>query len=334
MREYLLDLIRELCLIDGVSGGEDKVREFILSRIDGFCDYQIDSLGNIIGRKGKGGNILLDAHMDEVGFIVKSIAEDGMLKLEPVGGMDGRILPDTAVCVNGLNGVICCKPVHLMESGERNKARPASELAADIGAKTREEAEKYVCPGDLVSFARSFETFGEGGDYLVSPALDDRVGCALIIAAIREINLDFDFSFTVQEEVGCRGAAAAAVSSEAERALAVETTTAADTDAVSEEKKVCYLGRGPVISFMDRSTLYDKGEYETLMTLSRTLGIPDQPKLAVAGGNNMGTIHKAGEGKKSAALSVPARYLHSPAVVVKMSDVVNAYALMKAYIKE
>ena len=334
MREFLLNCIRELCSVAGVSGDEDAVRQKVIGMIDGYCSYSVDPLGNILGSKGKGGRVYVDAHMDEVGFVVKNVTEEGFLELETVGGIDEKLLPGNRVSVNGKSGVICCKPVHLMKGDERKKPRPSAETAADVGAVSREEAEKIALPGDSVSFARRFEVFGENEDYIMSPALDDRVGCALLIALIRCADADFDFSFTVQEEVGCRGAAVAALSSGAERALALETTTASDVLSDRESECVCSLGKGAVISFMDRSTMYDRGEYETLLKLAGDSGIPAQPKRAVAGGNNMGAIHKAGEGKKAAAISVPARYLHSPAVVVRLSDALSAYKLAEKYLTE
>ena len=334
MKEYLLKLIKELCEIEGVSGDEGKVAEYITEKIDGCCEYRIDPLGNVIGKKGKGGCVFLDAHTDEVGFIVKNITSDGLPELETVGGIDERILPDTAVTVNGRKGVICCKPVHLMKADERSKARPSSELVADIGAESREEAERIVKRGDKVAFARNFELFGENDNYILSPALDDRVGCAILIALIVKTDLNFDFSFSCQEEVGCRGASVAAISSNADIALAVETTTAADVDGVEESKQVCFLNKGAVISFMDRSTLYDRNEFDFLLSVAKENGINVQTKNAVAGGNDMGTIHKAGEGKKAVSVSVPARYLHSPAVAVSVNDVLSAYETVTAYIRE
>lgn len=333
MKEYILDIIKELCGVCGVSGDEAEVRDRIVSLIDGKCEYYIDNLGNIIGKKGKGGKLFLDAHTDEVGFIVKSIDSDGFIRFEEVGGIDSKLLPDTRVNVNGHTGVICSKPYHLMKGDEGKRVPEISSLAVDIGAKNKEEAEKKVNVGDTFTFERRFILFGEDNDYILSPALDDRVGCAILIALIAKTELDFDFSFSAMEEIGCRGAAVSALSSSADIALAIETTTAADIDGVEEEKRVCALGKGGAVSFMDRSAVYDKDEFDAIMSIAKEKGIPVQMKQAVTGGNDMGAIHKSGEGKKAVAVSVPARYLHSQSVVIRLSDVISAYELIKAYIE-
>ena len=332
MKEYLFDLIKELCLIDGVSGNEDKVREAIIRHIDGKCEYSVDALGNIVGKKGSGGDIFIDAHMDEVGFIVTEIDEKGYLKIHNVGGIDTRILPAARVSVNGIPGVICAKPIHLMKDDERSKPISKNNLLVDIGAESKEEAQKHVRVGDVVSFARHFERFGADNDSICAPALDDRVGCAVIIALIEKTDLDFYFSFSVQEEIGCRGAAAAAFKVDCERAVAIETTTAADIPGNDELNDVCRLGEGAVVSFMDRSTLYDKHEFDKLFDIARKNGIKAQPKRAVAGGNDMGAIHKTAAGKRAASVATPARYLHSPNVVIRLSDAVCVYELLKKYI--
>lgn len=333
MKEYILNLIEELCGVCGVSGNEEEVRRLIINRIDGHCEYSVDALGNIIGKKGNGGNVFLDAHTDEVGFIVKNIDADGFIRFEEVGGIDSKILPDTRVCVKNKLGVICCKPYHLMSGKERTAVPDVSSLGVDIGAKSREEAERIISAGDVFTFERRFIRFGEDNDFILSPALDDRVGCAILISLIVNTDLNFDFSFSSMEEIGCRGAAVSALSSGADIAVAIETTTAADIDGVDEGKQVCCLGKGGAVSFMDRSTLYDKEEFEFIKRIAEEKNIPMQTKNATTGGNDMGAIHKAGKGKKAVAVSVPARYLHSQSVVIRLSDVISAYELIKAYIE-
>ncbi len=333
MKEFLRNTIEELCQINGVAGDETAVGEEIRRRIGDVCPCKVDAMGNLIGRKGKGG-ILLDAHTDEVGLIVTDITSEGYLKFAPVGGIDPRILPDTRVTVNGRVGVIGAKPIHLTKGDEGKKAEKVSSLAIDIGAENKEQAETWVRPGDIVNFERRFETYGKDGEYLLSPALDDRVGCAVLLGLILHTDLDFDFSFSVQEEVGCRGAGVVASGHEGDVAVALETTTAADTGTSGKGDDVCRLGDGVVLSFMDRSTLYDRQEYDCLLSLAKRENIPVQVKRAVAGGNNMGAIHKAGKGKRAVALSTPARYLHSPAVAVYMGDVLAQYRLTEAYLRE
>ena len=274
-QEQLESLLRALVSIDGVSGDESRVRDFILAQIEGFCDYEIDALGNVLGStRGTGeGALLLTAHMDEVGLIVTEVEETGFLRFDTVGGIDARVLPDKRVTIHGVPGVICCKPVHLMKAEEKKKPVQVDGLVIDIGARSREEAERLVARGDMAAFEREYTRFGEAADFVCAPALDDRAGCALLVSLIRAQTAAFRFAFTVQEEVGTRGAYAAAFSLRPAVAVAVETTTAADVSGVEDGKSVARLGGGPVLSFMDRGTIYDRGERQKIAALAEENGI-------------------------------------------------------------
>ena len=322
----LLEIVKDLSLSFGPSGHEKPVRDRIISYIDGVVPYHIDPLGNlIVEKKGKttpSQRIMIDAHMDEVGLIVSYITSDGFLKIHNVGGINEKVLLGRTVKVNNLTGVIGIKPVHLL-SKEKSKDIPEMEdLCIDIGAASREEAEKYVSLGDSVSFASEYTEFGKDNEFIKAKALDDRLGCAIMLdLLLSEMEYDVTFTFTVQEEVGCRGAITATNRVKPDYAIALECTTASDISGFDGEKKVCSLSGGAVVSFMDRSTVYPRDLYRKAMAVVKEKNIKAQTKTMVAGGNNAGQIHKSADGVKCLAVSVPCRYLHSPSCVIKKSDV-------------
>lgn len=327
----MTDLLRVLCQTDATSGNEQSVRELILAKIDGYCDWHIDNLGNIIAFK-KGRNrplkrLMVDAHTDEVGLIISAVTPDGFLKFKTVGGIDTAVLLSRRVRINGeINGVIGGKPIHLTSGDEGKKLPKADSLYIDIGAKNRNEALDYVCPGDRAVLCSEYV---ETAEKIKSKALDDRIGCGVLITLLRE-DSDYDFygSFSVQEEVGMRGAKTAAYAIDPDCALILEATTAADIAGVGEENRVCVLGKGAAVSFMDRATLYDRDFYRAAFES----GIPCQPKCAVAGGNNSGVVHLSREGVRTLAISVPCRYIHSASCVADQRDIDAAYRLAKKMI--
>ncbi len=324
----MLKTLEKLCLLDSASGDEGSVRNAIIEEIKDFCEYRVDNLGNIIAfKKGKntiGRKILLDAHMDEVGLIITSITADGFLKFSTVGGIDPAVMISRRVKINGnINGVIGLKPVHLCHGDEGKKLPKADNLYIDIGAKDKEEALSLISLGDTAVICGEFV---KSGEKVLSKALDDRIGCAILISLLKEESeYDFYASFSVQEEVGLRGAKVATFAVDPDFAIILEGTTAADIADVSEEKQVCNLGLGAAVSFMDRSTLYDRGLYN----LAISSGIPCQSKRFVSGGNNAGAVHLSREGVRTAAISVPCRYIHSASSVADIKDIDSAYKLAK-----
>lgn len=333
------ELLRELCLTNGVSGDESNVREYIIERVKNICEYRTDNLGNLIclrkGRKAPAKKIMVAAHMDEVGFIVTSVRSDGTLTFGTVGGVDASVVIGRQVKVgkNGLSGVIGSTAVHNLSKEQREKAPLISSLYIDIGAADKEEAEKHVRLGDCVYFDSEFIEFGE--NRIKSKAIDDRAGCAMMIKLMQEEpEYDTWFVFNVQEEIGLRGAAVSAFSVQPDIAFVLEATTAADIDGVGGAKKVCSLGDGPVVSFMDRSTVYDKQLYNLAFETADELGIKCQTKTMIAGGNDSGAIHISGKGVRTLAVSVPCRYLHSPSCVIDYSDLEASYKLVKSLIEK
>lgn len=326
------DLLRELCEAHGISGCENSVREIILREIKPVADsVEVTPLGNLIARK-KGKyrpktSLMLDAHMDEVGLMITNITDGGLLKFAAVGGIDRRVLPGKSVWIKEkLPGVIGAKPIHLLEEEEKGKSVPMKDLYIDIGASGREEAEAHVAPGDSVVFDSVFDL---SRGMIQSKALDDRAGCALLIELMKgELKYDTTFVFSVQEEVGLNGAKTAAFAVQPQAAIAVECTTAADVAGVERDRDVCRLGDGPVVTFMDRRTVYDRDYYQLALEAAKDAGIRCQPKRAVAGGNNAGEIHSSRAGVRTAAVSLPCRYLHSPVGIISQDDYSEAKKLL------
>lgn len=317
-------MLRELCLLNGASGDEQAVREYILKQIDGYCDYSIDNLGSIIafkkGRKTPAKKVMLSAHMDEVGFIITSITDDGYLKFSSVGGVDSKVCLDRIVEINGIKGVIGLKPVHQLSDSEKDSTPKFSELYIDIGAENKKQAENFVSLGDCAYFSSDYYELGSG--FIKSKALDDRIGCMLLIELIKkELEYDTYFCFNVQEEVGLRGAACTSYSVQPDISIVLEATTAADFCGVSGGDRVCVLGDGPVVSFMDGRTIYDKELYRLAFDTANENSIKIQTKTAIAGGNDAGAIQTSGKGSRVIAISLPCRYIHSASNVVKSSDI-------------
>lgn len=328
-------MLKDLCLLNGASGDEYRVRDFIIDRIKDECEYSVDALGSIIAfKKGKNvpsKKIMLSAHMDEVGFIITHITEDGYLKFHPVGGIDPRVVIDRVVQTGDTKGVIGAKAVHLLSDEEKKNAPDFSKLYIDIGAKSRAEAEKYVTLGDFAYFSSEYSEFGNG--FIKSKALDDRIGCMLMIELIKsELESDTYFCFNVQEEVGLRGAMCSSYQIQSDISVVLEATTAADLCGVSEGERCCVLGNGPVVSFMDGRTVYDKSLYNLAFETAKENHIKIQTKTAVAGGNDAGAIQTSGKGSRVIAVSLPCRYIHSGAGVVKKSDIEETRNLLKAFL--
>ena len=330
----MINELKNLCLLDGISGDEENVRNYITEQIKDKAEVTIDNLGNVIafckGKKSSEKRVMVCAHMDEVGMIVVYINSDGTLKISPVGGVDPRVVFGRRVTVgkNKLLGVIGGKAVHNLSADERKKSVPFDSMTVDIGCVSREEAEKHVSLGDSVCFVSDFTEFGDG--LVKAKAIDDRAGCAIMLRLIREgVEYDTYFTFVVQEEIGLRGSACAAYTVNPDYAVVLEATTAADVPSASGNKSVCRLKKGPVVSFMDRHTIYDKELYKLAFKTAEECKIPCQTKTMIAGGNDAGAIHVSRSGVKTAAVSLPCRYLHSPSCVISREDFENAYILTK-----
>lgn len=327
-------MLKELCRLNAASGREEAVREYLIAHLLPDVSYKVDALGNlIVEKKGKSSaknKVMLLSHMDEVALIVTYITEEGFLKFAPVGGIDPRVLFGKAVSVGskGVTGLIGGKAIHQCSKAEKDAVPEVEDLYIDIGAQSKEQAEALVALGDNAYFCGEPTEFGDG--FLTAKALDDRVGNALMLQMLREeLSFDMTFCFTVQEEIGTRGAAAAALTVSPDYAIVIECTTAADLPEVEGHKQVCKLGGGAVVGFMDRGTVYDRALYDLAFRLAKEHEIPCQTKTLIAGGNDAAAVHKAAGGVRTLAVSVPCRYIHSPACTAKQADIDSTAKLIR-----
>ena len=351
-REDSIKLIDRLCDAFGPSGCEDDVAAFIKEEITDICpNAAYDRMGNLIAVMRFGEisapdrrRIMVSAHMDEVGFMITEIHKDGYLGFDTVGGISDSVIAGRRVKIKKadgtlLPGVIASKAIHHKDKDERKKAVAVNKLLVDIGAFDKEDAEKHVRIGDFVTFDSECYCFGEG--MIKGKALDDRMGCAAMIETMRELsqnpvleNADVCFCFTVREEIGHSGARIAAYELRPHYAIVLETTAIADIADVKPSKRVADVGGGVVISVMDRSTIYDKELVGKTFEVARQNGIKAQVKRYVSGGNDAGHIHKTAEGAKVVTMSVPTRYLHSPACVASVDDYIAQRDLCTSMIRK
>ncbi|MBR6407367.1 MAG: M42 family peptidase [Clostridia bacterium] len=329
----MYNYLKDICYLPGVSGCESHVASYIIEQIRLHVDgLKRDSLGNVIafkkGKKTPDGPIMVASHMDEVGMIVTSVDDAGRIFFDTVGGIDERILPGLRVFVNDLPGQISLKPVHMCDKNEKSAKIETDKLFIDVGAANRDELMGSVSLGDRISFQPFYEEFGD--NLIIAKALDDRAGCAIMIDLIHQpLEYDTYFVFTVMEEVGLRGARAAAFGIAPKKAIVLETTTAVDIDGVDEKDVVCRLNEGPVISYIDKRTIYDREYCCKAFQCARQLGIKCQTKTKICGGNDAGAIHVSTGGVRTIAISVPCRYLHTPLCVASKEDIAASARLCR-----
>ena len=336
----MIETIKTLCRLSGPSGAEEPVRQYLLQQARPHADeIRQDAMGNLLvfkrGRKRPTRTILLAAHLDEVGVIVKSATDDGFLRFAFVGGVDRRVVIGKRVFLGPerVSAVVGMKPIHLASAGERKKIPPLEQLYLDLGADSRAEAERLAAPGTYGVFDDTLTELD--GDMLSVKALDDRVGCGVMLSLLQqELPVDTWFAFTVCEEVGCRGAFGAAFGLRPEIALILEGTTAADLPGVAGAKRVCVPGQGPVLPFMDGGTVYDRGLFEQLRALAEAHGIPWQTKRRIAGGTDAQAMQRAGSGCRVAAISAAIRYIHSPVSVGCQRDFVQMEQLARLFLEK
>ncbi|SHE31175.1 endoglucanase [Tissierella praeacuta DSM 18095] len=332
-------LLKQLTEASGVSGNEKEVRDLIISEIKEYVDtLKIDRIGNIIAyKKGKSTDkrLMITAHMDEVGLLIKEIDSMGLLKFTTVGGIDKRILVSKPVLVgkDKIMGVIGAKPIHLQKKEEWKRALTLDELYIDIGVKSKEEAEKLVAIGDYVSFASDYVEFGE--NLVKAKALDNRVGCSLLVNLIKEVkDISFYAVFTVMEEIGLVGAGPAAYEVNPDISLILEGTLCYDMPKLDTHLVPTYINKGPAISLIDRTTIYNHEFRRKVVSVAKKNNILYQYRKTSMGGNDSGKIHTTREGSLTTTISVPCRYIHSPASVMSKEDYNNTYLLLKAILSE
>ncbi len=342
-----LALLEKLSLCFGPTSCEGDVEKAIREELTGTrAELFTDRMGNLTAHlAGPAGatRVMLSAHMDEVGFMITEIDEHGFLRFDRVGGFDTRVVCGRFVTIwNGqayIPGVIAAKGIHLQDADERKKSPEFEKMYIDIGADSREEAEALVSLGDLGAFSTPFATFGKDHAYMRGKALDDRLGCALLIEVLREMEqnspaLDLWFCFTVREEIGKSGALVTANRVKPDAAIILETTAIADRPDVDESKRVATVGKGGVLSLVDRSTIYDREMIDFALDTAKKGNIPVQVKRYVSGGNDAAHIQKSGIGVRCMALSAPTRYLHAPVSVAAVRDYEAMRELVCAMLKD
>ncbi len=333
-----LENLKKLTSLDGVSGDEEAVREFIADKIRDYVDsLEVDACGNLIAFKkgtGEGPRVMLAAHMDEVGMMVTAVNSDGLIKFANVGGIEARVLAGKRVRIgkNKIPGVIGLKPIHAQSAAERKGTVSKKGLTIDIGAKDREQAEAVVEIGDTVAFDYEPVEFGE--NKLMAKALDDRCGCAVLIELLKNrYEMDVYGCFTVQEEIGLRGAKTAAFRVMPKFALILEGTTCYDVDGTKEYNMSTWLGKGPALTIMDRSVINDRDLLHYVMAIAEKEGIPYQFKKTISGGTDAGRIQANAEGVLVSTMAVPCRYIHTPVSIMEKSDFEGMLKLADSVLK-
>ena len=327
-------LLMDLCALDGIPGRENAVREFILQKLQSGSapkDITVDAMGNILvhmhGKSAAKKTVLFDAHMDEVGILITHINDDGTLCFCTAGGIDKQALFGQRVRFGDTLGVIGGKAVHQCSKDEKDHIPSIDSMTIDIGAFSRDDAEKLVRVGQGGTFACGLQEWQDG--VFVGKALDDRVGCALLLSLSEKQPLyDVWLSFSVQEEVGLRGAKVVGEAIRPNIAVAIDATTAADIAGSTDKTCVCRAGHGPVVSFVDGGTVYDRELYQFVRSVAKENGIETQTKNRVAGSNNAASLQFSHTGARVTAISLPCRYIHSSTCFGLFSDVEDMEKLL------
>lgn len=333
--------LKELSEAVGVSGSEDAVRRIVLDAIgEHVTNVRIDPMGSVTALKAGTGQyplkVMIAAHMDEVGFMVMGFEADGLIRFTSIGGIDDRILPGLRVKVGSslVPGVITWTPIH--KNNDQNVVK-MSNLRIDIGATSKDEASARVKRGERIAFDSQYMDVGES--MMRGKAFDDRAGCSLLIDLLRDEPYPVDVlaAFTVQEEVGLRGAQVAAQSLQPQLALVLEGTTAhdlpnptAEPDDEETPNPACRVLGGPALTLMDRSLIVNPSLVAFLRETAEAEGIPYQYKTLPGGGTDGGAIHVANGGVPTAVISLPCRYIHSPTAYLHRDDYDNTLRLLKA----
>ena len=316
-----------LCELDGLPGYENAVRDYILQQLNKYPtpkEITVDNMGNVlvhlIGKEPANKVVQFDAHMDEVGFIVTHICDDGTLRFATLGGISDQALFGHRVRIGKQCGIIGGKAVHQCKGQEKEKLPAASEMCIDIGCCDADSACALVKVGDVGTFAAGITWFNE--NIFCGKAVDDRIGCALLLDLAKEQPArDIWLSFSVQEELGLRGAGVATEQIKPDFAVAIDATTAADTAGNSGDDKVCCVGGGAVVPFADGATLYDSALRQKVNALAAANDISVQVKTKIAGANNAGAMQRRHTGVYTTCVSLPCRYIHSPCCLGSVQDV-------------
>ena len=332
----------------GVSSVEDEVRKIIVAAAQPYADsWRADTMGNLFFTRRPRRQtttqplrVMVTAHMDEVGFIISQITKEGLLKFKPIGGFDPRVLLGKRVVVGPakIPGIIGLKPGHLVSGKERNRVDSIKTMYIDTGA-TDDKTNRQIKVGDFATFATQFGRLGGQARHrrdrglVKGKAFDNRAGCAVLLELLKEdYPLELIAVFTVQEEIGLRGARAAAYQVDPDLAFVLEATPADDLPRQTDDAPEGFprLGEGAVITLMDRSFIADRRLVDLLISTAEREAISYQFKRPGLGGTDAGAVHLTREGVPSGVVSVPTRYIHAPAAVLNLADFWRVVALMRA----
>ena len=332
-----IKLLEKLCNAIGVSGDEGEVRKIVLDEIESYADdVKVDAMGSVLairhGRRAKRVRVMVDAHMDEVGFFIVADDGDGIYRFDTVGGIDPRHLLGKQVFVgkDRMPGVIGGKPVHLMEGSEHSRKVPVDGLRIDVGITGKANV------GDRAGFATKFRRVGPS---IMAKSIDDRIGVATLIELFRQApsNIDLCAAFSVQEEIGLRGAKVAAQYFKPDMAIALDSTPANDLPVYDGSENTTYntkLGFGPAVYIADGSTLHDPRLVRFLREIGDAEKIPYQFRQPGGGGTDSGAIQRSLAGVPTVSVSVPHRYTHSPISISRVDDWKNTINLLSAALKK
>ncbi|SHG51761.1 M42 family metallopeptidase [Halobaculum gomorrense] len=336
--DFDFDLLRELTEASGVPGYEDRVRDRVRTVFDEAVDeVRTDAMGNVIGTVEGSGDyeVAVAAHMDEIGFIVKHVTDDGFLKVDALGGWDPRVLRAQRVRVHtqqgDLTGVIGSVPPHTLSEEDREKEDAVEDVVIDLG-RDAEEVDDLVSVGDLVTMEQSTVRMGET---VTGKALDDRVCLFAMLESARELEASeatIHFCATVQEEVGLRGAQALGVDVDPDLAVALDVTIASDIDGVSEDKQVTRLGDGAAIKLKDGSVITNPKVTRRLRDVAESEEIPHQLEVLPAGGTDTAGFQNTNGAKPVGAISIPTRYLHTVTETAHREDIRATIDLLTAFL--
>jgi len=335
--EFDFDLLRDVTETSGVPGYEDRVRDIVRGELEDSTDHvRTDAMGNVVGTiEGDSDySVAVAAHMDEIGFMVKHITEDGFLKLDALGGWDARVLRAQRVTVHGeggdITGVFGSVPPHTLDGDEDDKEE-VGDRVVDLG-RDAEEVEELVTVGDIVTMDQNTIKMG---DTVTGKALDDRVCLFTMLEAARELenpDVTIHFCATVQEEVGLRGATALGVDVDPDLAVALDVTIASDIPGVSEDKHVTALGDGAAIKLKDSSVITTPKVHKRLKAVAEAESIDHQFEVLPAGGTDTAGFRNTYGAKPVGAISIPTRYLHTVTETANGDDIRSTIDLLTAFL--
>jgi tetrahedral aminopeptidase len=337
------DLLKRLCETPGVPSREEPIRGVVIEELRPLVDtLSLDPMGNCIGlKKGTGGpKVMIAAHMDEIGFLVKHVDDKGFLRLQPVGGWDSRVMVAQRVWVHGYAGqsllgalMPAAKPIHLLSSDDLNKPPKIEEFFVDLGLPV-DEVKALVEVGDMVTMARTTERIGNN---VISKTLDDRVSVFVMIEALRALGdhaCDVYAVATTQEEVGLRGATTSAYSIQPDIGIAVDITLANDFPGPADHEQITQLGKGAAIKVMDSSLICHPKLVRHFRDVAEKHGIPYQLEILSRGGTDAGGIQRSRGGVPSFTLSIPTRYVHTVNETASVTDIQACIDLLARYLEE